>query len=846
MSNFAFAQVGVHTPNPQGAFHIDGAKDNPATGIPNATQESNDLTVLSTGYVGIGTIVPKQQLHIRELNTVSAIANSYISGIAITGSGSAASGWTGPGFYLENVNAPAGSRLLKINYSMNNTEPILNFQRVTDNAGADAGGAAMVLTRSGKLGINNIYNPANNLTVNGNASVGNAYIGVAAPPNGTIVEGIVGIGTSAPASTLDVTAKNPTGATTNVDGLLIPRIDRQRAQSMASVPISTLVYINNIATGTAAGTTIDVTSTGYYYFNGTKWTAILSSANNNNWQLTGNAGTDPATNFIGTTDNQNLIFKRNNIQAGFLGAGNTAFGLTSLPPTSTALFSTAFGVNALGNSTGNLGSAFGYQALGANTTGSNNSAFGTQALDANTTGVSNTAVGSAALGSVVSGGSNTAVGYLSLRDATGSFNTALGYASLINFVAGTSNIGIGQNAGNEGTGGVNFTSGDGNIIIGRQAALPNGNNQMNIGSVLFGTSINGTLAARTGNIGIKTPNPQQTFHIDGAADNPVTGAPTATQQVNDVVVTTSGNVGVGTINPLNKLHVDALTSNLGRFTLIDAPEGTAQTPILALRNTSPTATGNYSLLGFTNSGTTSGGANWGIGSIRTATNEDFFMGNSLGGNYIERFRITSTGNVGIGTNSPTSKLEISSGVTDVSGLKFTNMNNSSATTANAATLGIDASGNVVVQDMIQKARFRGTVTTTTLPANNDGSIGPFTQLSYSENFDVGDNFSVNVFTAPRTGYYSVNTHLVMNNSSNWALAKNELYLDIQVNGVTNIANTNIFSTAAATSNEAPSVSINGLIQMNAGQQLTVRAWMFNNGVARTIQNARTSLSIWEL
>jgi hypothetical protein len=661
MSNFAMAQVGINTPNPQGIFHIDGAKDNPVTGIPNGAQESNDLTVLSSGYVGIGTILPKQQLHIIEPNIVSAITNSFISGIAITGSGSAAGGATGPGFYLENVNAPVGSRLLKINYSMNSTEPILNFQRVTDNAGADAGGAAMVLARSGKLGINNIYNAANNLTVNGNASVGNAYVGIVAPTNGAIIQGRVGIGTSVPASSLDITAINPTGTTTNVEGLLIPRVDRQRVQSMTAVPNSTLVYINDISTGTAAGTAIDVTSTGYYYFDGTKWTAILSSANNSNsnWQLAGNLGTNQTTNFIGTLDNQNLTFKRNNIQAGFLGAINTAFGLSSLPPTSAAIGSTAFGINALGNTTGGVsGSAFGHQALSANISGSSNSAFGAQALVANITGASNTAVGTVALANMVSGGSNTAVGHFSLNNATDSFNTALGYASLIGLTTGLSNIGIGQNAGNEGTGGVSFTSGNGNIIIGRQASLQNGNNQLNIGSVLFGTGINGTLAARTGNIGIKTPNPQQTFHVDGAADNPVTGVPTATQQVNDVVVTTSGNIGVGTINPLNKLHVDALTSNLGRFTLIDAPEGTAQTPILALRNTSPTATGNYSLLGFTNSGTTSGGANWGIGSIRTATNEDFFMGNSLGGSYIERFRITSTGNVGIGTTAPSSLLDV--------------------------------------------------------------------------------------------------------------------------------------------------------------------------------------------
>lgn len=53
-----YAQVGVNTQNPQGSFHVDGAKDNATTGAPTAAQQTNDLIVTSTGNVGIGTTTP--------------------------------------------------------------------------------------------------------------------------------------------------------------------------------------------------------------------------------------------------------------------------------------------------------------------------------------------------------------------------------------------------------------------------------------------------------------------------------------------------------------------------------------------------------------------------------------------------------------------------------------------------------------------------------------------------------------------------------------------------------------------------------------------------------------------
>ncbi len=122
----------------------------------------------------------------------------------------------------------------------------------------------------------------------------------------------VGVGTTTPASTLEVVATNPTGASTNVDGILIPRVSRQRAQNMAGTPTSTLIYVNDIASGTATGTTINVTSVGFYFFNSSGVWERISTGLNTNWSLTGNASTNAATNYIGTTDTQDLRIRTNN------------------------------------------------------------------------------------------------------------------------------------------------------------------------------------------------------------------------------------------------------------------------------------------------------------------------------------------------------------------------------------------------------------------------------------------------------------------------------------------------------------------------------------------------------
>jgi hypothetical protein len=55
-----------------------------------------------------------------------------------------------------------------------------------------------------------------------------------------------------------------------------------------------------------------------------------ANASGSGWSLAGNSGTTPGTNFIGTTDNQDMVIKSNNTEAmRIIGAGKVGIGTTS-------------------------------------------------------------------------------------------------------------------------------------------------------------------------------------------------------------------------------------------------------------------------------------------------------------------------------------------------------------------------------------------------------------------------------------------------------------------------------------------------------------------------------------
>jgi hypothetical protein len=120
----------------------------------------------------------------------------------------------------------------------------------------------------------------------------------------------------------------------NDKGLLIPRIALLAINNALPItaPANSLVVYNTATAGIPPNNVVP----GFYFWNGTKWIAFGGSGGMD-WSLTGNAGTAPGTNFIGTTDAIDFaIFTNNTEKVRVISAGNVGIGIVS-PDTSALL-----------------------------------------------------------------------------------------------------------------------------------------------------------------------------------------------------------------------------------------------------------------------------------------------------------------------------------------------------------------------------------------------------------------------------------------------------------------------------------------------------------------------------
>src|SRR6218665_502084 len=97
---------------------------------------------------------------------------------------------------------------------------------------------------------------------------------------------------------------------TNDKGLLLPKVALTAINNTA--PMTAHVAGMKVYNTATAGTGVNAVTPGEYCNDGTQWVRL--ETNNNLWSTTGNAGTDPAVNFLGTTDAKDFVIKTNNTE----------------------------------------------------------------------------------------------------------------------------------------------------------------------------------------------------------------------------------------------------------------------------------------------------------------------------------------------------------------------------------------------------------------------------------------------------------------------------------------------------------------------------------------------------
>ncbi|PXW12930.1 hypothetical protein C8D70_11022 [Chryseobacterium sp. CBTAP 102] len=285
-------------------------------------------------------------------------------------------------------------------------------------------------------------------------------------------------------------------------------------------------------------------------------------------------------------------------------------------------------------------------------------------------------------------------------------------------------------------------------------------------------------------------------------------------------------IGLGTSSPETKFHLVSTTPSSNRYNLIDASAGTNQYGIVALRNTSALATGNFSLLSFTNNGPSSGGGNWALGSVRTGSTltngseEDFYIGNSTGGGLIERMRINPiTGNVGIGTSPATNKLHINAtNPVRLEGLQ--------AAAGTAGSLTVNSTGVVQLKNSSSISAARGTgivsITQNNTFVNTSVSVKTFDNLS---------EMTGNTFTAFSTGLYKIDftINYPQRGSTEDGGDGYSGYAQISLNGIQqSFTNTKVVLPEVSGAPSFVTCTNSALLKINAGQVLSFQALTFGS------------------
>jgi trimeric autotransporter adhesin len=376
--------------------------------------------------------------------------------------------------------------------------------------------------------------------------------------------------------------------------------------------------------------------------------------------------------------------------------------------------------------------AVGYLALRANTTGNNNSAQGSIALGFNTTGSHNSAQGSAAL----------------MANTTGGYNAVVGSSALSNNDTGNHNTAIGYSAGQVIAGGQARSTGDYGLYLGSGArANANGTtNEIVIGAGAIGQ---GSHTAVYGNASIA-----KHIFTNGNVGIGTTDTSAARLTLADHTTATGG------IRFRSAATVVALYSRASNVLKTDASFEAASykvdtTDVIDTSRRIIASNGTITAPSVRSSSYTTTGLSWVAGPSLV------FITNAT-----EKMRINTSGNVGIGTTNPASRLDVTGNLVVTSGVTLNILSGTGSRMVVA-----DPAGSLSTQAIPalpsgssgQTLRYNGGWTSDSLLYNNGTTIGINTTTpSASYKLDVtGDGrFTVSV-TSPNF-YYSSDRNLKKN------------------------------------------------------------------------------------
>jgi hypothetical protein len=433
----------------------------------------------------------------------------------------------------------------------------------------------------------------------------------------------------------------------------------------------------------------------------------------------GNVSTNTAVGteaMLSNTGGDNTAVGWRSLYANTSGTNNTAFGTGTMVANTTGKYNTALGYNTLYMNNANYNTGIGFYSMYYNSTGANNTAIGGWSAYYNQSGDNNTSLGYRSLyaNTATSSSDNTAIGYQALSsNASGGTNTALGSNAGASITTGAGNTGVGNRALFHGTTGSN------NTALGNSSGPANSTN-ISTNGIFIGynaKSSAGTSITDETVIGVSTTgNGSNTVTIGNSSNkaNYLTGV---TNLAAGTMTNTTGVDLTGSINDFFQFNVknSSTGSQAQSGYAATADNGTNTTGFawMGINNSAfnyPTA---YNI-GAANDVTYVGsGQDMHVANANNTKSIIFSTGISTTPYFSEKMRITNTGNIGIGTASPTSTFEVN-GTTKLGGAT-TIAGAATFTSTVAITTGAGA-GKVLTSDASGGATWKnngGTVTTAT-------------------------------------------------------------------------------------------------------------------------------------